>query len=274
VLSVKSAQKFYPHIHLHTDKRGKELLVDTLGLEFEKVFLTLESIDKKHSRWWALGKLYTYMHQEVPFIHMDGDVYLSKKFPASLTSASLAIQNEEQVKIFSKSEGWYKPYQLHKILELTKGEFPLEWKWAIDNEQDIAFNCGIMGGQDVEFIRSYAKKAIDFIENSKNKVAWDVFGNLRGYSHAWLNILVEQYFLAACYRFKSQDSHTAGSHFTVQTLIEDPTIPITSEFNNELGYTHLLGENKKTRSIADELELLVKSQYPESYARCAQLVKE
>jgi hypothetical protein len=272
ILSVKSAQQFYPDIYLHTDVRGKELLVDTLGLEFKKVFLTLEDIDKKHSRWWALGKLYTYLQQEEPFIHLDSDVYLSKPLSASLTAASLLVQNEEQVKIFSKSMGWYKPYQLHKILELTKGDFPEEWKWAIDHDQAIAYNCGIVGGQDVEFIKNYAQKAIDFIENKKNDMSWEIFSKLHGYRHAWLNILVEQYYLAACSRKKNEEMQSEGSAFNVRTLIDDPSIPITSEFNNELGYTHLLGENKKDQSIADELENIVKKQYPELYERCEQLV--
>jgi len=74
------------------------MLVDGIGLEFDRVSTSLNALDAHDPGWWALGKLYTYRAQREPFVHLDNDVFLWRPLPERLASAPLLAQNPEPLR--------------------------------------------------------------------------------------------------------------------------------------------------------------------------------
>jgi hypothetical protein len=86
-LSLRTARRHYPETVLITDRPGKELLVDQLGLPFVYVSTELDRLTDVDPGWWALGKLVAYSIQDQPFIHIDSDAFLWKALPRWLTES-------------------------------------------------------------------------------------------------------------------------------------------------------------------------------------------
>ena len=87
LLSVGVARRHFSSLALHADDDGARLLIDELGLAFDHLSLSLNSLHNADSEWWMQGKLLTYSQQQEPFVHIDSDVYLFNPLPARITSA-------------------------------------------------------------------------------------------------------------------------------------------------------------------------------------------
>src|SRR5262245_28715199 len=72
-LSLETARRYYPETVLITDRPGKALLVDRLGLPFVQVSTELDRLEHEDPGWWSLGKLVAYGMQDRPFVHIDSD---------------------------------------------------------------------------------------------------------------------------------------------------------------------------------------------------------
>ncbi|HMP32407.1 MAG TPA: hypothetical protein PKD85_22555, partial [Saprospiraceae bacterium] len=79
-LSTCRLKDHYGQVHLVTDKKGKEILIDNLKLPFSSVDLLLDDIEDFPSYMWAAGKCYFYSKINKPFIHFDGDFILGNNF--------------------------------------------------------------------------------------------------------------------------------------------------------------------------------------------------
>ena len=76
IVSVHAARKHYSETVLITDRAGKRLLVEQLGLPFSEISVELERLREHDRGWWVLGKIVAYSIQTDPFVHIDSDVYL------------------------------------------------------------------------------------------------------------------------------------------------------------------------------------------------------
>src|ERR1700744_6469711 len=93
-LSCLQAKAIFGNIHLVTDERGKEILINRFQLPYSSVTTELQDELKDcHPDTWALAKLYTYSIQTEPFLHIDGDVILWKEPGRDFLSAPLFAQN-------------------------------------------------------------------------------------------------------------------------------------------------------------------------------------
>src|SRR5260370_25656584 len=75
-LSLFAARKHYPETLLVTDRQGKKLLTDKLGLPFTDVCTELDRLQVVDPGWWALGNLVSYSLQHRPFVHIDTYLFL------------------------------------------------------------------------------------------------------------------------------------------------------------------------------------------------------
>ena len=261
ILSLETARKHYPETALYTDDEGYDLLIERLGLNFTEVHTDLNCIKDADPDWWVLGKLHTYQAQEKPFIHIDSDVFLWKAIAKYVTSASVFGQNPEWFDINGGS--WYQPKNYHERLRQGGGWMPEEWSWFVENQGGEAICCGILGGQDFEFIRDYASKAISFINHPDNQAIWASMDHKIGD-----NILFEQYFLSACIAFHKRHTKTQFKDINVAYVFESPDMAYQGERACEVGYTHLIGGAKRNEKYARHLEARVAREYPEFYKRC------
>ena len=93
--SCLSLREHYENVDLYTDSVGYHILIDVLKLPYTKTHVVFDDFQCL-SHHWALAKIKTYSMQTEPFIHVDGDVYLSKPLPKKLTEAPLMVQNRER----------------------------------------------------------------------------------------------------------------------------------------------------------------------------------
>ena len=261
VLSVREASRHYPDTCLVTDSQGASILVDALALPFRHVDLRLDALQQADSdnEWWVLGKLTTYAAQTTPFLHLDNDVFLWNPLPAAVTAAQVFAQNPEV--FYFEDQSLYRLDPFLASIDRFNGWLPQEWQWYAQQRGNRALCCGIFGGQDLDFIRHYASSAIEVISHPRNQQVWQAIG-LRD------NILVEQYFLAACLEYHQQNPSSPTTALEAAYLFASSADAFDPERAATAGYTHLIGDAKNNSSLADRLERRVRRDYPDHYDRC------
>jgi hypothetical protein len=259
VLSVQTARQHYPETALFTDDDGAEMLVDGLGLKFDTVSTELNAIAACNPEWFALGKVYSYALQTEPFLHIDADVFLWNKLPARLEAADVLAQNPEY---FERRSIHYPLEQIDAAIRSVDGWMPEELSHSLAaGEVRQAANCGVLGGNRVDFIRYYAELAGKMMREPRNQPAWPKL------EHQWaMSCVFEQYLLTACVAYYQNRDETRYGHIDVQYLFASD-----GSANSEaaqMGYTHLLGGAKQNRTLLEHLERRVCRDYPEYYRRC------
>jgi hypothetical protein len=257
-LSLELAKKKFPQTILFTDNYGKKILIDELGLEFDLVSTDLNALDELDSKWWALGKLYTYLYQSEPFLHIDSDVYLHNMFDEKILTAPLIAQNYEY---FNIHESWYHPRKF-EIIKNINGYLPKEIAWYINEGHDQkALCCGIFGGNDLKFIKHYSTVVFDVFLHPTNHPRWIFLGGD--------NILLEQYVLSACieYAYSHPDS-IFYKKINIECLFDSSSSAFDPEMAKKCGFTHLIGGAKKDSLICGRLKKRISEEYPDFYLRC------
>jgi hypothetical protein len=261
VLSVGEASQHYPDTWLFTDSQGARMLVDSLELPFRHVDLRFDALlpASYDNEWWVLGKLKTYEAQTAPFLHLDNDVFLWNPLPATVTAAPVFAQNPET--FYFEDQSLYRLEPFLKGIERFSGWLPREWLWYVEQRGNRALCSGIFGGHNLDFIRHYARCAIEVICHASNQAVWPTLG-VRD------NILVEQYFLAACLEYHLQNKLSRHRGVEAAYLFPSSIEAFDPEYSTKAGYTHLIGDAKDNRSIANSLERRVRCDYPDAYERC------
>jgi hypothetical protein len=247
-LSCLRLRSLYDEVELVTDNEGKMLLIDTLKLPYTKVSTDLENINESNTKLWSLGKLYTYALQEKPFIHVDGDFFIWKKFPKKLESAPLIAQHLE------------KDYWLYRqCLDHIQTTFPAIPKKLVPAKKILAANAGIMGGSDFGFFKDLFNEVTAFINS--NRKAIDELNN------GSLNIIIEQLFF---YQLATEQNKKI--EFLFKTMSDDFSDCL--RFNlvpHRCSFIHVIGEAKKNQMVCDQLSQIMRFEYPEYFERIQQL---
>jgi len=264
-LSLRLARRHFPETMLVTDTPGKALLVDSLGLSFTHISTELDQLGDIDSGWWALGKLAAYRMQQQPFIHLDTDVFLWKPLPAGMLSASVFAQCREE---HPPLDSWCGPEDVERAFLTHSIPLPAEWEWSRSRRLHCyrEANCGIMGGNHIEFIHYYADLAIDLVLNSVNASAWEMFPD-----HAGYNMVVEQFLLDACYEFHRSHPQSPFRGIHMRYLFPTQTEAFDSRAAERAGFTHLLGDAKRDPFIARRLEERTQREDMNFYRHCVQL---
>lgn len=253
VYSCLSIKKYYPNIELVTDTYGYKLLIEEFGLPYTKVNLSLNNFDADPNLW-ALAKVYSYGLQNEPFIHIDNDIFIWGKFPERIEKASLCCQNLEQLSL-DYQEG----------LNLIKTHIPSKsniFNEFIDNNNLMnlyAVNAGILGGNDIDFIKTYSKNVLDFYNHQINKFS------LIGEKIGLLNIILEQLSFGVLAQKKGIKIEYLKQIIEFDELINDIIDIYSAPIRTK--YVHCLGNIKKDLLVAQQIEFHLKSQYPNYYQK-------
>jgi hypothetical protein len=260
VLSVGEACRHYPDTWLVTDSAGARLLVDRLALPFRHVDLRLDRLHAScDEEWWVLGKLTAYAAQTAPFLHLDNDVVLWRPLPTAVTDAPVFAQNPEI--FYLEDQSLYRLEPFVNGIARFGGWLPPEWSWYVEQRGTRALCCGIFGGHNLDFIRHYADRAIEIIRHPSNQAVWPTLG-VRD------NILVEQYFLAACLEYHRHSAASPHRGLEAAYLFQSSADAFDPPCATKVGYTHLIGDAKNDRYIAKRLEMRVQCDYPDYYEKC------
>ncbi len=252
-LSCLSFKKFYPKISLVTDRHGYELLVEKLQLPYSEVEVILDRLNVYPPKLWAIGKLRSYSIQDQPFIHVDGDVYIWRKFGDRLEKATLIAQNkdpDQQHYSSAKKQASALHFEFPKILQNT----------FASNEKLCGVNAGILGGSDIDFFKAFYEKAIAFINSNLNRLSSNIVGSSFAllYEQLLFKVLANKQNKPIDYLFSSDELNQYD----------------ISNFFNKYGaknYVHILSYKKRYLEHCKELESILKLEFPEYYYRIEKL---
>jgi len=218
-LSVFLAKKHYGECHLITDSLSKPYFED---VGFTTITTELDSLDNIQSTNWALGKLYTcklLSERGVPFCHIDYDVFLWNKLPEELLKSEVFAQNIES-KIYD-TYAFYLFEKHHKnknfIIQIPKRE-----------EDPKAYNVGIIGGTNLDFIKRYAETGINFSLDKDNIECYSIMNSLQSQA---IPCISEQYCLAVC---------SQKYNVPVTCLLKSVKEQDLENEASDIGFTHLV----------------------------------
>ena len=256
-ISALQFTKFYDHVELITDKKGYDLLINKLELPYSHVKVVLDDLNHYDAKLWTIGKLYAYSIQEEPFIHVDGDVFIWKKFSESFEKSPLVCQKKEEGAHYSAT--YLKAFW---AIAANFDFYPdVLYKSILKNNSVKACNAGIIGGHDVKFIRMFAKLAFEFIDRNVN--------NLHKIDVAGANIVFEQFLFSALCEDRAEEityfnpnAHDLINDYADYTGIPDKTV-----------FIHTPGSFKRDCFITDCLEYRLRRDYAPYYYKILHLLK-
>lgn len=254
-LSCLQAKAIFGNIHLVTDDRGKDILVDILQLPYTSVTTELQrELKDNHPDTWALAKLYAYSIQDEPFLHIDGDVILWKHPGDDFLASPLFAQNlDKNLTLYAQTLN-----QINQHFTYLPEPFT---KHCYEGKDIYASNAGLIGGNDFNFFKGYAKQAFDFITNNAKY--------LDRLSTGDLNFIFEQYLfyeLATAqgtpisYYKPMMDQHVFNEYIRFEDY---PYIDMV----------HPVGNFKKYQHVCDHLSRILRKDYPEYYYRIIEAVR-
>jgi hypothetical protein len=261
-LSVETARRHFSGVRLVTDTAGADLLVDQLGLEFDAVSLALDRLERTDRAWWSIGKLVAIAEQREPFVHVDADVFLWSRLPTWLTSAPVFAQNPEP---FEAGGSYYRPEAFDAAL--VDGWLPDEWSWH--RQPGVVPRgecCGIVGGNDVEFLRHYAEQALRLVHDPQNVAGLGTIPD-----RPPLTITVEQYLLAACIEHHRDRAGSPFGDVSIRYLFDSWGQAADENAAAAAGFTHLIADTKRDPGVARRLEERVGHDHPHLHERCLRM---
>jgi hypothetical protein len=261
-LSLRLAQAHYPETALITDGPGRALLIDRLGLPFTHVSTELDRLEDVDPGWWALGKLVAYSLQDQPFVHIDTDVFLWQALPDRLAGAPVLAQYPETYHVADDKCG---PRIVEDAFAQAGLGLPAEWEWSRSRpaRRFLEANCGILGGTNVAFLRSYAQLGLDLVLSPRHEAAW---ASVPDKVH--LNATVEQFMLPACVDFHRFDPGSPHRGVYLRYLFPSVSAAFDPAQSARLGFTHLLAEAKCDAQVAARLEDRLRREDPAFYRLC------
>ena len=265
-LSLRAARKHYSETLLVTDRKGKRLLIDKLGLPFSQVSTELDRLENVNPGWWALGKLVAYTLQDRPFVHTDTDVFLWKPLAPNIAEAPVFAQCPE---IHNNDTHCYQA-EIERAFDARGGKLPVEWEWE-RSQQNAYFreeNCGIVGGCDVGFLRHFAQTALDMVLSPKNAAAWSALAVRLGY-----NMIIEQYLLSACVGFHRFHPGSPYRGVHVKYLFSSWDEGCNQNRAARAGYTHLMGSAKADPLVGRRLEERMRREDPSYFRLCERVAQ-
>ncbi len=264
-LSLDSASRHYPDTMLVTDRKGKKLLIDQLGLQFVHVSTELEMLQDVDPGWWAVGKLVACTLQDRPFVHLDNDVFLWKALPSDVAESPVLAQCPYS---FTQDHSFFRPHEIELAFAEEALELPAEWMWARTNRDSFnGANGGVLGGSSVEFLQYYARSAVDLIVNPQNGPAWSRLADKN-----WPYVLIEEFFLVACVEYHRARAASPFRGVSMNHVFPSWEHAYDPNYSARIGFTHLMGGAKTHPAVGMRIEERARRQVPDYYRRCEQVL--
>ena len=147
-LSALLVKRHFGHLRLVSDSHGARFLVDELGLPYDEVRCDLDPL--AGSRYMIQGKWMACETAGRPFVHVEHDVLLFNALPDRLLNAGVMAERPEHYRNWDP--GWKHAY--HHIPAFLRSTPNKPTYWDKMHTSGGAFTPGIVGGNDVEGLRS------------------------------------------------------------------------------------------------------------------------
>lgn len=229
-------------IHLITDDHGKDLFKD---LRWNSIDTSLESLPSIYSEVWSAGKVMAYniiSSKGDPFFHVDYDAFILKPLEKFVIESGVVIESKE----FCKDRFYNKDL----FFKRCKNKF-----FAKNQKINFAYNCGIIGGNNLDFFYNYSKSALDMLFDQDNQSFWlEKQNEFQSFTKA---ILFEQYYLSCCLDFFKIKPTIFYQDMCKKYKFKPKKyyIPNDNNVNNTIGYVHYYGHFKDSiRIMYDKFE--------------------
>lgn len=254
ILSCHQLVKYHDHVELYTDSFGYEMLIKKLKLPYTKVHVVLDELNNHPSELWAIGKIKTFHLQNEPFIHVDGDVFVWESLTKKFNKSNLVTQNLEVTTSYYR-ERW-------DVIHPQLTYIPHEMLPYHEDKSNLACNMGIIGGNNVDFFKSYAKKSFEFVDKN-NSI------NLNSIDGLNFNVFFEQVLF---YALATKNRESIDFYFKETSIDND--YKGLGEFEDipKKSYLHLIGLYKKNPFVCKNMESYTMRFYPESYSLLTKLI--
>lgn len=148
-LSFLYAKQLGYEVVLHTDDMGYHLLK---SINYDRIELSLNELDEKNSKFWALGKIRSIEIEGKNSIHIDGDVFFKSEKIKDIFDAdfSVLVQMIEPEKLFTDN---YLP-QLNFINSVSD---------ILKSDIRYSYSCGVLCFKDWELFEAYKNYINDVI---------------------------------------------------------------------------------------------------------------
>lgn len=256
-LSCLQLREYYQDIGLITDDLGKYLLIDKLQLPYTSVTASLNKLEDYDAGLWALGKIYAYSIQEEPFLHVDSDIFIWRKFDDRIDHAGLATQNREI--------GMIEYAQTFDDICKKFAYVPGYLKELEGVKYVPCCNVGIIGGEDIPFFKLYTGEVFRFIDENRDSFRMYI----KHMNTAFINIYYEQVIFNLLAKHNNKEiTYLFPDHLDVP---KDVGYFHRADANG--GFIHCLGTFKKNRLVYRMLEIKLRTLYPEYYRRIVDLTE-
>jgi len=256
-LSCLQLDEIYGCVDLYCNSRSANLLTNKIGLPYKKVKISLDSFSMPNKRLWALPKIATYMLQQEPFIHVDGDVFLFNKLPDTVVGKELIAQNLEESSIYHLAVQKQIVKHLIYIPQCVKDDF-------VVSQPLKTLNAGIIGGTNLDFICEFSNIATNYV--------WNNVERLHKINSDKFNVFFEQHLF---YSLARQKDVTVSLLF--EELIENNDYVGLGDFHEvpfKRNYLHLLGNYKRDEFTCMQMASKLRKLHPEYFYRIISLFRK
>ncbi|MDB4919739.1 MAG: hypothetical protein JWQ54_1722 [Mucilaginibacter sp.] len=254
-LSCLQAKKTFGEVSLVTDLKGKQILIDQLQLPYSHVSTQLEgALDHYHPSLWALAKIYTYSIQTGPFLHLDGDVFIWQKPDDKFLNSRLAAQNlDKNLEFYTNALNEINDHFIHIPSSLLKKSY--------EHRDVYGSNAGLLGGNDLEFFKTYCEQAFKFVDENK--------ASLDKVNTGSLNFIFEQYLFCRL----AAEANISVSYYG--KMVDNPVFKdyIKFEDHPHTQMVHPVGGFKKYHHVCDHVAKKLRNDYPDYYYRVINMVR-
>ena len=254
-LSCLNLRQNYKEVILYTDSVGYKIFHEYLKLPYKKIIVLYDDL-KCHHALWAYPKLLTYSIQRKPFIHIDGDVFLPNRLPQAIESGELVAQNAEI------GTSYYKG--MMSLIMNSPISMPDLWQEELNKESISSYNAGIIGGNDLGFIKKYCQVAFDFVKENRLN---DINNKYTSVNH---NILFEQIsFYCLALKYKKNISTVIDHPIKDNGYTYDEFCDFSAFEKSNL--MHIIGGYKRNQRICELLDKILFDKYPKYHERIMRL---
>jgi hypothetical protein len=258
-LSYCLLRQNFQELHLYCNTAGYQMLVEELGLNYDKVSKELDNKDDLLQRSWPFLKIFTYADQQEPYVHVDGDVFWFEKPSEDFLKADLIAQCIEI------DEPMYRSILANLQID---GAYLQDFLKTPNVRAGLAANVGVVGGNQLKFFKQFYNEAILFFDANA-----EIFKK-KPVEYTYVTYFIEQLLFL----------YLANSLQVKITFLKKPVF--RSDFNDVLdfnqispvsetpGFLHLLGSSKYRLHLCNMMECWLHHYWPEQLVKVNALWQE
>jgi len=246
LLSALLIKKHGHKIELFCDESLSEMFS---LIPYDKINIVDFNADRINQYFWIWGKIKTQELINEPYVHVDGDVFLFNDIIKNIQN-DVIVQSQEDNKTMGYSfENTYRK----SLSPLKNFSFGVNW----DKYNTFAYNCGVVGFNNIELKNEYIKKAKQIVKTLSCDIKINEYIN--GYRN--MLVVIEQ---ALLYYYVKEYNVNPFEIIPYDEIIKHNydwfnTIPI------KIGYCHMWGCSKFKNEILEKIKLNVKKHFPNNY---------